>query len=63
VVKATKGANLERYVVAGDLRRDFDQAFDMIGHAVTTGRYQAAFPHRSFGSDNSHLLAVLREIW
>jgi hypothetical protein len=62
VVKATEGADLDRYVVTDDLRRNFDQALGMIGHAVGTGRSQATFLHGSFGSGKSHFMAVLREI-
>jgi hypothetical protein len=62
VVKATDGADLRRYVVTDDLRRNFDEALSMVGHAVNTGGSQAKFLHGSFGSGKSHFMAVLREI-
>ncbi|BFU45757.1 phage resistance protein [Krasilnikovia sp. MM14-A1004] len=62
VVRASEGADLDRYVVTDDLRRSFDEALTMIGHAVATGRSQAKFLHGSFGSGKSHFMAVLREI-
>ncbi|WP_432957272.1 phage resistance protein [Micromonospora haikouensis] len=62
VVKAAEGADLSRYVVTDQLRDNFADALRRIGHAVTTGRSQAAFLHGSFGSGKSHFMAVLREI-
>jgi hypothetical protein len=62
VVRASGDAELGRYVVTEDLRRNFDEALGMIGHAVTSGRSQAKFLHGSFGSGKSHFMAVLREI-
>ncbi|GIF49324.1 hypothetical protein DFJ67_2150 [Asanoa ferruginea] len=62
VVRASEGADLRRYVVTDDLRRNFDEALSMVGHAVTSGRSQAKFLHGSFGSGKSHFMAVLREI-
>ncbi|GIF21394.1 hypothetical protein BJ973_005159 [Actinoplanes tereljensis] len=62
VVKAAEGADLGHYVVTDQLRENFTDALRRIGHAVTTGRSQAAFLHGSFGSGKSHFMAVLREI-
>lgn len=62
VVRASGDADLGRYVVTDDLRRNFDEALSLIGHAVTSGRSQAKFLHGSFGSGKSHFMAVLREI-
>jgi hypothetical protein len=62
VVRASGDAELSKYVVTDDLRRNFHEALGMIGHAVTSGRSQAKFLHGSFGSGKSHLMAVLREI-
>ncbi|MFG2042147.1 phage resistance protein [Dactylosporangium sp. NPDC048998] len=62
VVRASEGADLRRYVVTDDLRRNFDEALSMVGHAITSGRSQAKFLHGSFGSGKSHFMAVLREI-
>jgi hypothetical protein len=62
VVKASEGADLGRYVVTDDLKRNFAEALGTVGHAVTTGRSQAKFLHGSFGSGKSHFMAVLREI-
>lgn len=62
VVRASEGADLGRYVVTEDLRRNFEEALGAVGHAVTTGRSQAKFLHGSFGSGKSHFMAVLREI-
>ncbi|NMO57591.1 phage resistance protein [Actinoplanes sp. TBRC 11911] len=62
VVTASQGADLGRYVVTDDLRRDFDEALSMVAHAVQSGRSQAKFLHGSFGSGKSHFMAVLREI-
>jgi hypothetical protein len=62
VVRASGDADLARYVVTDDLRRNFGEALGMIGHAVTTGRSQARFLHGSFGSGKSHFMAVLREV-
>jgi hypothetical protein len=62
VVRASGDADLGRYVVTEDLRRNFGEALGMIGHAVTSGRSQAKFLHGSFGSGKSHFMAVLREI-
>ena len=62
VVKAAEGADLGRYVVTDQLRENFTDALQRIGHAVTTGRSQATFLHGSFGSGKSHFMAVLREI-
>jgi hypothetical protein len=62
VVRASGDADLGRYVVTDDLRRNFGEALGMIGHAVTSGRSQAKFLHGSFGSGKSHFMVVLREI-
>ncbi|WP_406272341.1 hypothetical protein OH799_32575 [Nocardia sp. NBC_00881] len=62
VVKASEGADLANYVVTEQLRDDFGDALRMVGHAVTTGRSQAAYLHGSFGSGKSHFMSVLREI-
>ncbi|HEX5542355.1 MAG TPA: phage resistance protein, partial [Micromonospora sp.] len=62
VVRASEGADLERYVVTDQLRENFTEALRRVGHAVTTGRSQAAFLHGSFGSGKSHFMTVLREI-
>jgi hypothetical protein len=62
VVRASEEADLRRYVVTDDLRRNFDEALITVGHAITTGRSQAKFLHGSFGSGKSHFMAVLREI-
>jgi hypothetical protein len=62
VVTASQGADLGRYVVTDDLRRNFDDALSMVAHAVQSGRSQAKFLHGSFGSGKSHFMAVLREI-
>ncbi|GAA1843335.1 phage resistance protein [Asanoa iriomotensis] len=62
VVRASEKADLSRYVVTDDLRRNFDEALAMVGHAVRSGRSQAKFLHGSFGSGKSHFMAVLREI-
>ena len=62
VVKAAERADLQRYVVTDQLKINFAQALEKIGHAVTTGRSQAMFLHGSFGSGKSHFMAVLREI-
>lgn len=62
VVRAAEGADLQRYVVTDDLRRNFDEALSMVGHAVTSGRSQAKFLHGSFGSGKSHFMAVVREV-
>jgi hypothetical protein len=62
VVKAAERADLAQYVVTDQLRENFTDALDRIGHAVTTGRSQAVFLHGSFGSGKSHFMAVLREI-
>ena len=62
VVRVSEGADLGRYVVTDDLRRNFDEALTMVGHAVTSRRSQAKFLHGSFGSGKSHFMAVLREI-
>jgi hypothetical protein len=62
VVTASQGADLGRYVVTDDLKRNFDEALSMVAHAVQSGRSQAKFLHGSFGSGKSHFMAVLREI-
>jgi uncharacterized membrane protein YgcG len=62
VIRVSEGADLQRYVVTDDLKRNFDDALSMIAHAVQTGRSQAKFLHGSFGSGKSHFMAVLREI-
>src|SRR5690349_200352 len=62
VVRASEGADLQRYVVTEDLKRNFDEALSMVAHAVQTGMSQAKFLHGSFGSGKSHFMAVLREI-
>src|SRR5690349_3455432 len=62
VVRASEGADLRRYVVTDDLKRNFDDALSMVAHAVETGMSQAKFLHGSFGSGKSHFMAVLREI-
>ena len=45
MVRASGDAELGRYVVTEDLRRNFHEALGMIGHAVTSGRSQASFLH------------------
>ncbi|MBU2668296.1 phage resistance protein [Actinoplanes bogorensis] len=62
VVRASEGADLKKYVVTDDLRRNFDDALGMVAHAVRSGKSQAKFLHGSFGSGKSHFMAVLREI-
>jgi hypothetical protein len=57
VVKAAEGADLGRYVVTDQLRESFVDALRRVGHAVNTGRSQAAFLHGSFGSGKSHFMA------
>ncbi|WP_144127959.1 phage resistance protein [Catellatospora sichuanensis] len=62
VVRASEGADLANYVVTDDLRGNFTEALQTIGHAVTTSRSQAKFLHGSFGAGKSHFMSVLREI-
>src|SRR5262245_45783198 len=62
VIRASEDADLTHYVVTDDLRRNFDEALSMVGHAIMSGRSQAKFLHGSFGSGKSHFMTVLREI-
>ena len=63
MVRASEGADLRHYVVTDQLKRNFADALEMVGHArAPNGRSQAKFLHGSFGSGKSHFMAVLREI-
>lgn len=62
VITTSGAADLAHYVVTDDLRENFGKALDRVGHAVQSGRSQAAFLHGSFGSGKSHFMTVLREI-
>jgi hypothetical protein len=63
VVRASGDADLGHYVVTDQLKRNFTEALEMVGHALAPGgRSQAKFLHGSFGSGKSHFMAVLREI-
>jgi len=63
VVRASGDADLSHYVVTDQLRRNFADALETVGHALAPGgRSQAKFLHGSFGSGKSHFMAVLREI-
>jgi hypothetical protein len=63
VVRASETADLRHYVVTDQLKRNFTEALEMVGHALSPGgRSQAKFLHGSFGSGKSHFMAVLREI-
>lgn len=63
VVRASEGADLAHYVVTDQLKHNFAEALEMVGHALAPGgRSQAKFLHGSFGSGKSHFMAVLREI-
>ncbi len=53
---------IRQYVVTDSLRGNFAEALGLVGHAVETGRSQAAFLHGSFGAGKSHFMAVLHEI-
>ena len=63
VVRASESADLRHYVVTDQLKANFAEALEMVGHALRPGgRSQAKFLHGSFGSGKSHFMAVLREI-
>jgi len=53
---------IKDYVVTDSLCGNFAEALGLVGHAVETGRSQAAFLHGSFGAGKSHFMAVLHEI-
>ena len=52
-------ATLRQYVVTPTLAQRFDEALQLVQHALEGRRRRAAFLHGSFGAGKSHFMAVL----
>ena len=57
-----RAETLRQYVVTPQLVQCFDQALSLIGSAVTSNSSKGAYLHGSFGSGESHFMAVLNLI-
>src|SRR5262249_2894570 len=53
---------VREYTVTDRLLDNFEQALNLIRHAIETGSSKAAYLHGSFGSGKSHFMAVLHAL-